>query len=81
MLQWTFSAKYNAWVTVYYLTWVRISGYTLKQYTSPSITEWTIHSVRVTSDPTNVCHTRKYIPRMIVKHILRVEDNEQEEEE
>ena len=53
----------------------------LKQLRGSSITEWTIHNIGVTSDPTNVCHTRKYIPRMIVKHILRVEDNEQEEEE
>ena len=53
-------------------TWIWICWDALKQYSGCSITQRTIHHVRVSSDPTNVSHTCIHISRLIVKHILHI---------
>ena len=53
------------------LTGVRVRRVALKQDGGGSIAERTIHHIRMTSDPTNVSHTRIHISRAIVKHILK----------
>ena len=52
-------------------TWVGVCGMALKEYRSGSITERSIDNVRVSSDPPNVSHTGKDIPRLVVKHVLQ----------
>ena len=42
----------------------------LKQHTGATIAEWAVDYVGVSSDPANVRHTGKYVPRAVVKYIL-----------
>ncbi len=55
-------------------TWVWVGGVALKEHSGATIAEWAIHHVGVACDPTNVCHTRKYIIllRVVVKGVLHV---------
>ena len=52
-------------------TTIRVSGDTLKEDSSGSVTEWTINHTGVTSYPTQVCHTPKDVPRLKVKNELQ----------
>ena len=51
-------------------TTIRVSGNTLKEDRSGSVTQWTIHHTSVTSYPAKVCHTPEDVPRLEVKDEL-----------
>ena len=51
-------------------TTIRVRGNTLKEDSSDSITQWTIHHTSVTSYPTQVCHTPKDVSWVKVKREL-----------
>ena len=48
-------------------TTIRVRGNTLKEDSSDSITQWTIHHTSVTSYPTKICHTPKDVSWVKVK--------------
>ena len=53
------------------LTCIRVSRRTLKYHRGSTIGKGTIHNISMTSNPTDVCHTRKHITNLIVKYILQ----------